>query len=243
MLNINKLYNIKEEKIKEMIKDKLNFKEIEKSINNIINTGELYFNYDNEKYISIIDILIPDRAGRYQQKELLELLLDYEIEEEEYKNNYHEYIEYIEFYLFQYIDDILKNNLNIDEGITTTIDYIQGDISLFIIVDIDYIPQLTQKPYKMIDVNLITNISEGYAIILEKEEYKNNVWYDILYSFYSSDDNKFYYNIFSVDQEEFKGVNENDMLMIINNNVSDYITKEYKQANNHITVLLQAGLI
>ena len=243
MLNINKLYNMKENKIKEMIKKKFDFKEIEKNINNIINTGELYFNYDNEKYISIIDILIPDRAGQYQQKELLELLLDYEIEEEEYKNNHHEYIEYIEFYLFQYIDDILKENLNIDEGIYTTIDYIQGDISLYIIVDIDYIPQLTQKPYKMIDVDLITNITEGYAIILEKEEYKNNVWYEVLHCFYSEDDNKFYYNIFTVDQEEFKGVNENDMLMIINSNVNNYITEEYKQANNHLTVLLQAELI
>ena len=243
MLNINKLYELEESKIKEEIKKKFDFKEIEKNINNIINTGELYFDYDNEKYISIIDILIPDRAGQYQQKELLELLLDYEIGEEEYNNNHHEYIEYIDYYLLQYIDDILKENLNIDEGITTTIDYIQGDISLFIIIDVDYIPQLTQKPYKMIDVDLITNISEGYAIILEKEEYKNNVWYDILHSFYSPDDNKFYYNIFTVDQEEFKGVNENDMLMIINNNVGDYITEEYKQANNHITVLLQAGMI
>ena len=36
MLNINKLYELKEEKIKEMIKNKLNFKEIEKNINNII---------------------------------------------------------------------------------------------------------------------------------------------------------------------------------------------------------------
>ena len=128
MLNIDKLYELKEEKIKEEIKKKFDFKQIEKNINNVINTGELYLDRGNN-YISIIDILVPDRAGRYQQKELLELLLDYEIGEEEYNNNHHEYIEYIDYYLFQYIDDILKNNLNIDEGITTTIDYIQGDIS------------------------------------------------------------------------------------------------------------------
>ena len=243
MLNIDKLYELKGEKIKEMIKDKLNFKEIEKYINNIINTGELYSDYDNEKYISIIDILIPNRVGRYQQKDLLELFLNYEIEEEEYNNNHHEYIEYIDFHLLQYVDEVLENNLNVDEGITVTIDYIQGNISLYIIVDVDYIPELTKKPYKMLDVNLLTNITEGYAIILEKEEYKNNVYYEILHSFYSEDDNKFYYNIFTVDQEEFKGVNENDMLMIINNNVSDYISQYYKQANNHLTVLLQAGLI
>jgi len=104
-------------------------------------------------------------------------------------------------------------------------------------------PSDTIEPYLMLDVDLITNLTEGYAIILEKKEYKNLIWYEILHSFYSEDDNKFYYNIFTVDQDEFKGVNENDMLMIINNNVNDYISQYYKQADNHITVLIEAGLI
>ena len=236
-LTINNLFELEEKKVKEKIKEALNFDWIEKEVNKTVSAADITKQLDGNHYQRIIDILISDRAGQYQELELLEKF-SFNIDEKSYKENREEFIEFINYYFFGYIEKVLKNNIELDGGLDLLITYENGDIVLLLIVDYDYMPTDAEVIEK-VDQDLLTNLIEGYPVIIDQDK----LGFEVLHSFYCQDSEKFFYNNFYVYFDDIKAGTVRNGLVEVMYNINDHITKGYKEAESHLHVLIQGGIL
>ena len=190
MKNINDLFAWEHEDLKERVKDTFNFSYISREVKGVLESGNDLYKVDDNFYHTV-DIIVPDRAGTYMQKELLQKF-NIEVDEEEYKENYYDYIYFVERQLFKATDEVLEERLKelgLPEGVNVYLDYWQGDISIFAIVENDYIPEEVKEQYiRGIDESIMVNLGEGYISEWESEEddCSKYVW-----SFWDLEENKY----------------------------------------------------
>ncbi len=216
LMEILDLMKLEDEEIRQQLKEFFVFDKIQEEVDQVIQEGTELYQESNDHYYHIITILVPDRAGTYMQKQLLEMI-GWEIDEEEYKDNYTDYIEWIERHLFKFTDELLEENLNTPAGVDIYLDYVNSDIALYMIVQHDYIPEEVKDQYiQGTDEDLFTNIAGGYISEWEGPEDDCSKY---VYSFYDQDDNE--YHAFYIDN-----YTDQEILEIIKDHWQDVLVEE-----------------
>lgn len=222
--NVNELRNLEKEVFLTMIKEKFDFKYLQNEIDKTLQTGsDLFKNDFNDDYKKVIDILISEKAGIYSEKEFLEKI-GFLVNENEYLKNRHEYIDFLLYDLFDYIDLVLKENLNIPAGVHLICNYGEyTGISLILTVEYDYIPSsVKEKLITSVDYDLSISLGE-YSSMFDIE---GNI--KVIKSLYDYDYHKIYFYVinFTDDDDLLEFIQEDIDISVLNYIGSDRSKKE-----------------
>lgn len=179
-----------EKRVEALTSTLIDFENLSEKINNEVDIFNDFYKVD-DRYTKIFEVYVDSRAGRYTQKEWIELF-NFEIEEEEYNNNLDHYFWIAEQVMFAKFEEILQENLNLNEGVQVYVGYSEsGDICLFIVLDYDYIPPQAKENFITgLDIDLLESLESGVSAF--KNDYDNIVF---LYSIYDYDNDNYLYEI------------------------------------------------
>lgn len=95
-----------EQQVRQYLDNNFKWEKVKREIKHRIkNDIEIYPDWDNNN-VGIVDIFVPDKAGRYLIKETLECF-DFRVDEYEYDNNFEAYI-----HLSDKLIDVANEHLN-----------------------------------------------------------------------------------------------------------------------------------
>lgn len=221
-----------EKKVEKVVKREIDFEMLSENINKEVEIfNEFHQNDFNDYFTKIYQIYIGNQAGQYTQKEFIELF-GFELTEEDYKDNFEQYLWLADYIIASKFEEVLSDNLKLDNGINIYIGYSeQSDICLFITVDYDFIP-------KQVDEKLIT--STDYSLVESLYNYSSLFKQDNYFLFVKSrnfEDSIFYQKIwFNNNQEMIEFVEEE-----IDNAVLGYLGEE-KSKEKLITQLKEQNM-
>ena len=198
-------------KVTESLDSKIDIDGLKNEINKSIKSGKELLKYDGMNYTRIIDIIVPDKAGHFLQKEGLEFF-DLPVNEKRYNNQFGSYLNKLEREVLKYSDDWFNLNINdsFDGAVNCRIDFKNGELVLILTVEHDYLPEDAKKAFRSgIDEDIYQNFL-GYVSRWEIDGY--NLF---LYSNYNCDEDEFIYNIIEIESDEVKEIleeNKNPLL-------------------------------
>lgn len=124
-------YELFEEKVLSFMDDNFDVDYIENRVNEILKIeDDIYL--DDCAYVSIIDIFIPDSAGRYMNKEILESF-GFEVDEKKYETDNIRYLDRVDDLIF-FANGWLEENVEKDNRIYLSFE-VDGDFRLIMFVN------------------------------------------------------------------------------------------------------------